>query len=336
MNFALVNRISTKWNDVLIWMTKSCHNTLVLSCVRIGIGAVTLLMLLVNFNVRGRIWGADSTYHWDLFAEAAREYGQPSLLLLSNNPIFFEIFYLSLIMASLTFTFGFGGRYTTIIFFVLLWSLHVRNPMVTNGGDNLVRIILIYMFFAKANEYLSVDKILKLNRKTSTYPKLKIIETVAHNSAVIACTLQVAILYFASGLFKVQGEKWQNGTAVYYVTRTAEYNLWPDLTLQIFQSPVIVVIATYSALFIQLLLPFSIINSTIKRLLIPAVMMMHIGIGVLMGLPFFSGYMIIADLLFLTDADLSNIRIRFTNFIRKHFGCKSSIDDSIGEFYDVH
>lgn len=134
--------------------------------------------------------------------------------------------------------------------------------------------------------------------------------TVAHNAALIACVAQMCVLYFMSSLSKVQGEMWQNGTALYYVLRTAEYNSWPELTALIYQSPFLVVGATYAAVFVQLFLPFVLVNRTLKAVLLPMVMGMHVGIGILMGLPFFSAIMLVSDLFLLGDRDLEALRAR--------------------------
>ncbi len=50
-----------------------------------------------------------------------------------------------------------------------------------------------------------------------------------HHAGLAAIILQLCILYGASALYKVQGEMWQNGTAIYYITRTQEF-AWPGVS----------------------------------------------------------------------------------------------------------
>lgn len=299
-------------NDFIERMTATRHGTRTLAVVRIGFGAITVLFLLVNMPVRDRIWGPNSSYPWELFAQTAIESGQPSLFLLSPSSLWSDALYLALLAAAVLFTLGWGGRTTTIVFYVLLWSLQVRNPLATNGGDNLVRILLVYMIFTQATAHLSLDALRARRRAALGRPPRRrtTIGTVAHNAALIACVAQVCVLYFTSSLYKVQGDMWQNGTALYYVLRTAEYNSWPELTALIYQSPFVVVGATYAAVLVQLFLPFVLLNRTLKAVLLPAVMGMHVAIGILMGLPFFSATMIVADLFLVGDRDLRAMRVR--------------------------
>ncbi|WGD37149.1 HTTM domain-containing protein [Lysinibacter sp. HNR] len=297
----------------MLWMTANRHGTRTLAIVRIGFGAIVVAFLLVNLPVRDKIWGSGSNYSWELFLAESRESREPSLFALSGAEGWGITLYFALLVVALLFVLGLGGRATTVCFYVLLWSLQIRNPYVINGGDNLMRILVFYLVFAQVTARYSLDSLIRrrwfsrngrVGRKTS-------LGTVAHNTALIACVTQVCFLYFASGLYKVQGEKWQNGTALYYVLRTAEYNTWPELTSLIYQSPIVVVAATYGVVFAQLFLPFVLVSRLLKIILLPMVMAMHVCIGIFMGLPFFSGIMIVSDLFLLGDRDLQAIYVRF-------------------------
>lgn len=294
------------------WMSAQRHGTRTFAIVRIGFGAITAAFLLVNLPVRDQIWGPDASYSWELFFQTSIEAGQPSLFLLSPSAVWADVLYLALLAASLLFAAGWGGRTTTIVFYVLLWSLQVRNPLATNGGDNLMRILLVYMIFARVTAHYSVDALRARRRERRGVPPRRsfTIGTVAHNAALIACIAQVCILYFTSSLYKVQGEMWQNGTALYYVMRTADYNSWPELSAMVYQNPFLVVGATYAAVFVQLFLPFVLVNRTLKAILLPLVMGMHVAIGVFMGLPFFSATMLVADLFLVGDRDLRALHVR--------------------------
>jgi hypothetical protein len=298
--------------SALDWMTARQHGTRVLAVVRAGYGSVIVAMLLVNAPVRDRIWGDDAAYDWQLYASRALDSGQPGLYLLSSSPLWSDLLYLALIVVAAAFALGFGGRVTAVLFFVLLWSLHARNPIATNGGDNLMRLVLIYLMFARTTAHYSIDAWRARRRRLAGRPlrSPSTLGTVLHNGALVASIAQVCVLYITSGLAKVQGEMWQNGTALYYVLRTADYNVWPEVTAPLYQSPLIVVGATYAAVFVQLMMPVALLDRRAKAILLPMVLGMHLAIGVLMGLPFFSAIMIVSDLLFLSDRDLARGRAR--------------------------
>jgi len=306
----------------LDWLAQRRHGTRVFSLVRIGYGATTIFMLLVNLPVRQRIWGAEAAYTWDLFMQTSLAGGQPSLFVLSSSALYADVLYFALLIAAILFTVGWHTRVITIVFFVLLWSLQARNPLATNGGDNLSRIILVYMVFAQVGAHWSLDALRSRRRRVAGAPRRRewVLGTVAHNAALLACIAQVCVLYATSSLFKVQGEMWQNGTALYYILRTADYNSWPEVTALIYQWPIVVVGATYAAVFVQLCLPLALVNPWAKAILLPLVLGMHIAIGVLMGLPFFSLFMVVSDLFFLTDREVRLARVYVASALSRVWG----------------
>lgn len=303
---------------LLHWFTEERHSTRALSAVRIGYGVTTFLFLIVNLPVRQQLWGVESAYDWELFMEGAAQGSQPSLYALSSSALWADVLYFGLMVMALLFALGWHTRVITVVFYVLLWSLHARNPLVTNGGDNLVRIILIYLMFAQTAAHWSLDA--RRNRRRVAAGRVqhdRLAGTIFHNGALIACVTQICILYLASGLFKVQGRMWQEGTAVYYVMRTADFNAWPELSALVYQWPVVVVAATYAAVFVQLAIPLALINPVAKRIVLPAVLGMHLGIGFFMGLPYFSLYMIVSDLLLLSNKDMHEMGMMLQRWWRK-------------------
>ena len=315
----------------LDWLARRRHGTRVFSLVRIGYGLTTIFMLLVNLPVRQRIWGAEAAYTWDLFMQTSLAGGQPSLFVLSSSAVYADVLYFALILAAVLFTLGWHTRTVTVIFFVLLWSLQARNPLATNGGDNLSRIILVYMIFAQVGAHWSLDAVRLRRRRLAGGRRLRerTIGTVAHNAALLACIAQVCVLYATSSLFKVQGEMWQNGTALYYILRTADYNSWPEVTALIYQWPLVVVGATYAAVFVQLCLPLALVNRWAKAILLPLVLGMHIAIGLLMGLPFFSLFMVVSDLFFLNDREVRLAKVYVGSALSRIRGALPVTDSAV-------
>jgi len=289
---------------VTTFFTTRRHGQAVLSAVRVGYGLTTALMLLVNLPVRSRLWGTQAAYDWEAFVAGSLQAGQPSLYALSSSAVWADFLYFGTVVAAILFALGWHTRVVAVVFFVLLWSLHVRNPVVTNGGDNIMRIVLLYMIIARTDTFWSWRAYRGQRPPGRLRQAVEPYAIVANNVALVACVVQVCVLYVTSGLFKVQGRMWQEGTALYYVMRTADYNTWPELTRLIYQWPAVVVIATYAAVFVQVFLPVSLLDQRLKRVLLPLVLGMHLAIGLLMGLPYFSLFMIVTDLFFLRDKEL--------------------------------
>ncbi|SDC56082.1 HTTM domain-containing protein [Natrinema hispanicum] len=103
-------------------------------------------------------------------------------------------------------TIGYRTRLATVCSWLLLLSLHARNPMVLNGGDTFLRILLFWAMFLPLGERWAVDA-----RRTDE-PRATV-----SNVATMALLLQVTAMYVVNAIHKSRGEMWFNGEAVVYV-----------------------------------------------------------------------------------------------------------------------
>src|SRR5690606_202147 len=95
--------------------------------------------------------------------------------------------------------------------------------------------------------------------------RLDVYLSILHNAAVCAIAIQLIIVYFTSGIYKVMGSMWQEGTAVYYAMRVQDY-IWPGVSEWIWQSETLVVFLTYSSVLFQVAFPFFLLNRYTKYL----------------------------------------------------------------------
>jgi hypothetical protein len=285
------------------------HGLVGLSVARIAFGSVILLDLAIHVADRQTLWGPDGWYD-----HARMERDQQlgiSLFNLGESAWLTDVLYLAYAAVAVLFVVGWRTGVVTPALLVLMWTFQERNPYLINGGDNLVRIVLFYLMFARLNAYLApgarerraAEAQARAEAEAAGRPVRGVLATVAHNTALGACIAQLCVLYLASAMFKTQGEMWQEGTAVYYITRVAEYNAWPELSAIFIHSPVAVTVATYLAVFVQMAFPFALVNRYARHTVFVLLVGMHAGIGLLMGLPVFSAFMVAADLLLFTDAE---------------------------------
>jgi hypothetical protein len=209
---------------------------------------------------------------------------------------------------------GWRTRATSILFAVVVASFHARALFMTDGGDNLTLLMAVYLMFTACGRRWSLDA-----RRTrlrafadniesppppGPYHSLKAarqtVTTVLHNCAMFVIAAQVCIVYGAAGLYKVQGGTWGNGTALHYVVDNSLFRPWPALSAMVDSNPLLVAAASYLTVLLQVAFPF-VLFSRLKYVVLAMLMGMHLVIAVLMGLPLFSGAMIIADAVFLPD-----------------------------------
>lgn len=121
----------------------------------------------------------------------------------------------------------------------------------------------------------------------------------AHNVVLLVIMFEVCLIYATAGWYKIQGSRWQDGTAVFYPMNLDYFAPWPELSAVLGNSGLLVMALTYGTVFVQVAFPFALLNRRAKNLLLFVMIGEHVGIALLLGLPFFSLAMIAMDIVFL-------------------------------------
>lgn len=182
---------------------------------------------------------------------------------------------------------GYRTRLATLVTFVLLISLHIRNPAVLSGGDSLLRHLLLWGVFLPLGERWSVDA--EQNDKCR--------DSVA-SFATAGLLLQVVAVYLTNAIFKLRGDIWLNGDAVEQVLSLSRHSTWlGELLLDV---PLLLTLADYIWLALLVSSPCMVALTGIWRSVIPGLLAaMHAGMVLLMQLGIFPFVSIAALLPFL-------------------------------------
>lgn len=106
-------------------------------------------------------------------------------------------------------------------------------------------------------------------------------------SISIILKYHLMIIYFTSGVAKVFDLNWWNGNAIWRAIAT------PDL--DIFIPPIILLILSAGTVIIELLYPL-LIHTRFRKITIIHIILLHIGIGIFLGLSSFAAIMILWNL----------------------------------------
>ncbi|MGH8553181.1 MAG: hypothetical protein ACRERS_07785, partial [Methylococcales bacterium] len=126
--------------------------------------------------------------------------GSWSLLFLTGSRTQAWIFLGITLFGALFFTFGLLTRFSGFIALIGLISLWNRNPLVMDGDDAILRIMLFYLLLSPCGNAFSIDTRWRLRgRQTEIWP-LRMIQ------------IQLALIYLISGWVKFHSPDWLNGT----------------------------------------------------------------------------------------------------------------------------
>ncbi|MFF4256307.1 HTTM domain-containing protein [Streptomyces sp. NPDC001663] len=136
---------------------------------------------------------------------------------------------------------------------------------------------------------------------------LDVVANIVHNGALFVIMAEACLIYATAGWYKIQGTRWQDGTAVYYPLHLDYFSPWPGLADLLSSSGTMVMLVTYGTVIVQVAFPFTLFNRRVKNALLAAMMTEHAVIAVVLGLPFFSLAMIATDAVFLPTSLLRRL-----------------------------
>jgi hypothetical protein len=109
---------------------------------------------------------------------------------------------------------GYQSRLAAFVSYFFIVSLEIRNTVIPNGGDYLLRLLTFWSVFLPLGARYSLDS----RRNPSSYPP----ECLA-SAAAAGLLLQGFFVYFFTVLSKLDSSVWLNGEAVYDALRLEHY-----------------------------------------------------------------------------------------------------------------
>ncbi len=285
------------WTRVRRRLTTERH---LLGCalVRLGAGLVALSYLVGHWSARELLWGSGAVYPLSLYRRDLSLLRWPSLFAVESDVAFTALYVAAIAVVGL-YTIGWQTRWLGLPFYVVVSSLLARNPMLLTGGDALFLAELPFLVFLDTGAYLSVDS--GWRRPGERFePPSRPFAALLHNVALIGIAIQLCMAYEVSGLYKVAGELWRNGTAVYYALRRPEFVL-PGVSAAIYRPASVVTLLTYGTVAFEIAYPFLVWKRGTRWLAVLIATLFHGAIAVVMGLVTFAAEMLVFQLVLLDD-----------------------------------
>ncbi|MFJ1707804.1 HTTM domain-containing protein [Kitasatospora sp. NPDC088346] len=277
--------------------------------VRIGTALAWGGFLLREWPNRRELYGDRSPWSAELADRMLGETHAFTVLAWSHSHLWFEVVYHLGILAAVLLGLGWRTRASSLLFAVTALSLQNRNVLVGDGGDNVVHLMAIYLVLVRCGRAWSLDA-RRARRRPPRGPVgepravLDALATMLHNCGLLVIAGQVVLIYSTAGWYKVQGSRWQDGTALHYPLHLDYFTPWPGLSGLLGSSLLVTFLLSYGTVVLQVGFPFTLANRRLKNALLALMMAEHVAIAVTLGLPFFSLAMIAADAVFLPTGAL--------------------------------
>jgi hypothetical protein len=203
-----------------------------------------------------------------------------------------------LLVAAVAMTVGWHSRLAAVVVWVLVLAFQYRNPSAFNSGDVVIRVEAFFLMLAPSGAALSLDQ----RRRTGSFWSTQI----RAPWAIRLLQLQVSIIYLASVRSKMSGHAWPDGTAVSYAMRLYDMLLLP--TPHAFSAnPLLVNVATWSALATELSLGILVWNKRLRPWILAAGVVMHTTIALTINVGFFTPAMFVLYLAFVPPTAIRDL-----------------------------
>lgn len=184
------------------------------------------------------------------------------------------------LVAILAYTVGFATPLMNAVILFLLAAYWHRSPWIQNGGDRLLRIFVFYMLFADSGRAWSVDSRLRgLRDATASVFAIRLVQ------------FQLIVMYTYTGIAKLSGHTWIDGTAIYYSLSDIGYARWPELLDALLPNVVVQGVSrllTWATLFWEVFYAPLVIWKKTRAATLLAGVALHIGIFGLLAVGIFS------------------------------------------------
>ncbi len=264
-----------------------------LALFRIGLGAILLIDLAIRFQdlqahytdagVLPRESASDyyaGTWRWSLHQLSGELWLQAALMILAA-------------VAAASLGLGFFTRCAAVLSWVLLVSVQTRNPLIINAGDTLLRLLLFWAMFLPLGARWSIDAWRKRHQPAALQTKQN---PWFFSPATAGLLLQVAALYFMTGLYKVVEPAWQSGDGLYYALSFDAYARQPAGWL--LQYPSLLRLLSYGTVALELAMPLLVFSPFATRKLrwIAVILFLglHLGIEATLTVGLFSWVSLLA------------------------------------------
>lgn len=268
-----------------------------LKLLKSGLCLLILKDLIFYVTLKSVLFEANAIVPLDIYSRILENYNFSFLYFIFENPINTSFFLILGIVITFLFFLNILNFITGISLFLILIIIKLRNIYIMDGGDNLYTLLIFFLAF-----YNPTNK--KGNKKK--------LEKIPSDKIVLAIKIQLCLVYLFSGLWKIKGGLWGDGTALYYLLNVNDFKI-TNLSQIIVSSPFLYKGMTYFTVLFEVGFPLLIWSRKLKPFLIFIGIFFHVGIFVLMRIDNFSLVMILIYLSLINDNEYLSARKYFFN-----------------------
>lgn len=238
------------------------------------------------------------------------------LLLFPNEDKYIYACFYVLVGAAVCMTLGLFTRLSSWLVFLLMMSFGHHFELNQNAGDNYIRITAMCLAMSNCGDALSIDAVLKSLKQDWRKTGFQPVYSAPWAQRLIQ--LQLMIAYMHTWLCKIEGARWNDGTAVYYAVRYDDIIRFPIPhfldQLWFYQ------LSTWGTLFVEFIIWNLIWWKPARYWVMLTGVLLHLGIEYFMNLPMFEWTFMFTYILFIDPEDMTKLWNKLKAWVEAKFG----------------
>lgn len=178
-------------------------DTRALAALRISLGVILLIDLVHRAGAMELFYTDAGAYPISAYEATYTQYNGVSIHAWSGELWFQQFLFVLAGLLAVALILGYRSRLVGFLSLVLLFSLHARNPAVLNGGDRLLRVLLLVALPTPLGERWSIDALRRGSARTTVV-----------GLPTTALLVQPIAVFTTNAIAKHQGDTWFAGEAL--------------------------------------------------------------------------------------------------------------------------
>lgn len=220
------------------------------AALRMVFAAIVLVHLAVLYPDLERWFTAEGVLPRELSHEVTRRESWGLFDLLPDTHAAVQVVFWTSVGHAVCLLVGLLPRVNAFFLFAWIASFQTRNFVITDGEDNLMRLLAFLMIWLPSGKCWSVQSLVRNWRTGASADDCRVA-----GWPLRLIQLEMCLVFLSSGLIKLGGEPWLNGTAMYYVSRLHDFFGRLPVPAWMFDSPWSVALITWAVLAAELMIP---------------------------------------------------------------------------------
>lgn len=297
---ALLSKIRNGWDRFFFAPT----STLPIGVFRAFFGALAFSMYAIR-AANWKFWFTDDGFLPAATAlEILPEFHKPLVSWYPHSVSGAFVYQVVSLIALAMLTLGVFGRIAALVAFLIHVAFLQRNYTIGYGADFVATFALFALIFMDNSRSFSLTSWWR--RKRGGIEKAQgEISSMISTMGLRLLQIQLCLVYGYTGMEKLKGAAWWDGTAVWSVIGNTQLMLFDLSWLRNF--PLVIAAMTFATLFFEIYFPAIVWYRPIRKWVLLLGVGLHLGITFTIGLFFFSFVMMSVYLLFLDEEDYRRV-----------------------------